>query len=122
MIGALVILLIKEDDDEMKRRIAHASNTQESLDKWDFHSDKQEQLALHAAIRNGVRFEVCGEDRAFYYEHKTGSWTQGGFAALNLHRIPKVGQGSYKNYKIDQKDYSKEVIPICLSLKLRKMN
>lgn len=100
-------LLIKEDDDEMKRRIAHASNTQESLDKWDFHSDKQEQLALHAAIRNGVRFEVCGEDRAFYYEHKTGSWTQGGFAAVNLHRIPKVGQGSYKNYKIDQKDYSK---------------
>lgn len=100
-------LLIKEVDDEMKRRIAHASNTQEALDKWDFHSDKQEQLALHTAIRNGVRFQVCGEDRAFYYEHKTGSWTQGGFAALNLHRIPKVGQGSYKNYKITQKDYSR---------------
>ena len=98
-------IVIKEDDVDILRNVARYSNTQESLDDWDFHSDSPELLEIQNAI-DLIRFQICGDERRFYFDQKSGAFEFLTDADKLNHRILRAaGRPIY--HRLHPKDYAK---------------
>jgi antitoxin component of RelBE/YafQ-DinJ toxin-antitoxin module len=75
--------------------IAKASNTQTALDKWAFHANSETQRLLLQRFSN-TYFEVCGNQKSFFYAIKTGEYDRLNDEQKSRHSVPNVTNGKYQ--------------------------